>query len=192
MVQQAPPSSIRPTRGWRQVGAVVGALVVGLLLGDVADARPTESPEYRALAEENLELTRELDQAGDDLARAERDAESARRDAQDAAGRAEAAEAAAREVTVREGRLADAELALATREAAVVEREAQVAAAQAVTAQAQTAPAATPAVVQQVPAVSAAYENCTEARAAGAAPVLRGEPGYGPHLDRDDDGVGCE
>ncbi|MEN1959497.1 excalibur calcium-binding domain-containing protein [Luteimonas sp. MJ246] len=34
--------------------------------------------------------------------------------------------------------------------------------------------------------------NCAEARAAGAAPVRRGEPGHGPHLDRDNDGVGCE
>lgn len=39
---------------------------------------------------------------------------------------------------------------------------------------------------------SGAYANCTEARAVGAAPVRRGEPGYGPHLDRDGDGVGCE
>lgn len=37
-----------------------------------------------------------------------------------------------------------------------------------------------------------AFANCAEARAAGAAPVRRGEPGYGPHLDRDNDGVGCE
>ena len=37
-----------------------------------------------------------------------------------------------------------------------------------------------------------AYANCTEARAAGAAPVRIGDPGYGPHLDRDNDGVGCE
>jgi hypothetical protein len=36
------------------------------------------------------------------------------------------------------------------------------------------------------------YANCSEARAAGAAPVRRGDPGYGPHLDRDNDGVGCE
>lgn len=36
------------------------------------------------------------------------------------------------------------------------------------------------------------YRNCSEARAAGAAPVRRGEPGYGPHLDRDNDGIGCE
>lgn len=37
-----------------------------------------------------------------------------------------------------------------------------------------------------------AYANCAAARAAGAAPVRRGDPGYGPHLDRDGDGVGCE
>lgn len=37
-----------------------------------------------------------------------------------------------------------------------------------------------------------AFANCTAARAAGAAPVRRGNPGYGPHLDRDGDGVGCE
>ncbi|RYD85924.1 MAG: excalibur calcium-binding domain-containing protein [Verrucomicrobiaceae bacterium] len=36
------------------------------------------------------------------------------------------------------------------------------------------------------------FANCSAARAAGAAPVRRGQPGYGPHLDRDDDGVGCE
>jgi hypothetical protein len=36
------------------------------------------------------------------------------------------------------------------------------------------------------------YDNCSAARAAGAAPVYRGDPGYGTHLDRDRDGVGCE
>ncbi|GAB2668277.1 hypothetical protein GCM10027193_22900 [Arenimonas aestuarii] len=41
-------------------------------------------------------------------------------------------------------------------------------------------------------ASSTSYVNCTEAREAGAAPVKRGDPGYGSHLDRDNDGVGCE
>ncbi|WP_308188299.1 excalibur calcium-binding domain-containing protein [Nocardioides sp. R-C-SC26] len=36
------------------------------------------------------------------------------------------------------------------------------------------------------------YANCDAARAAGAAPVYTGDPGYGRHLDRDGDGVGCE
>lgn len=37
-----------------------------------------------------------------------------------------------------------------------------------------------------------AFANCNEARAAPAAPVRRSDPGYGPHLDRDNDGIGCE
>lgn len=36
------------------------------------------------------------------------------------------------------------------------------------------------------------YANCTAVRAAGAAPIHRGDPGYGSHLDRDGDGVACE
>jgi hypothetical protein len=36
------------------------------------------------------------------------------------------------------------------------------------------------------------YPNCTAARAAGAAPIYRGQPGYGTHLDRDGDGKACE
>lgn len=36
------------------------------------------------------------------------------------------------------------------------------------------------------------FRNCSAARAAGAAPVYAGEPGYASHLDRDGDGVGCE
>ncbi|ARD42734.1 hypothetical protein B6G06_04365 [Actinomyces gaoshouyii] len=39
---------------------------------------------------------------------------------------------------------------------------------------------------------SAYYSNCKEARAAGAAPLYRGEPGYRPGLDRDGDGIACE
>ena len=37
-----------------------------------------------------------------------------------------------------------------------------------------------------------AFANCSEARAAGAAPVRSGDPGYAPRLDRDGDGIGCE
>jgi hypothetical protein len=38
----------------------------------------------------------------------------------------------------------------------------------------------------------AEFANCSQARAAGAAPVRTGDAGYGRHLDRDGDGVGCE
>lgn len=36
------------------------------------------------------------------------------------------------------------------------------------------------------------YPNCASARAAGVAPLRRGDPGYRPGLDRDNDGVACE
>lgn len=36
------------------------------------------------------------------------------------------------------------------------------------------------------------YPNCAAARAAGAAPIRRGQPGYRPGLDRDGDGIACE
>jgi hypothetical protein len=36
------------------------------------------------------------------------------------------------------------------------------------------------------------FGSCADARTAGAAPVRRGDPGYGPHLDRDGDGTACE
>ena len=39
---------------------------------------------------------------------------------------------------------------------------------------------------------SAYYPNCSAARAAGVAPLLRGQPGYAAKLDRDNDGVACE
>lgn len=38
----------------------------------------------------------------------------------------------------------------------------------------------------------AVYQNCSAARAAGAAPILAGQPGYSRKLDRDGDGIACE
>lgn len=39
---------------------------------------------------------------------------------------------------------------------------------------------------------STSYANCSEVRAAGAAPIRAGEPGDSRKLDRDGDGVGCD
>jgi endonuclease YncB( thermonuclease family) len=36
------------------------------------------------------------------------------------------------------------------------------------------------------------FRNCTAARTAGMAPLYRGEPGYRPQLDADNDGIACE
>ncbi|GAA5514896.1 hypothetical protein Dcar01_03660 [Deinococcus carri] len=55
---------------------------------------------------------------------------------------------------------------------------------------------ATPAAIPPTPAPansgSAYYANCAAVRVAGAAPLLRGQPGYRPGLDRDGDGRACE
>lgn len=42
------------------------------------------------------------------------------------------------------------------------------------------------------PAGGAFYANCTEVKAAGAAPIYPGDPGWQDKFDRDNDGVGCE
>ncbi|MGQ1797423.1 excalibur calcium-binding domain-containing protein [Kocuria oceani] len=57
-------------------------------------------------------------------------------------------------------------------------------------APAPVAPAPEPEPVPAAPAVG--FANCTEAKAAGAAPLHVGSPGYAPKLDRDGDGVACE
>lgn len=51
---------------------------------------------------------------------------------------------------------------------------------------------ARPPVAAPTPPAAPSYPNCAAARAAGAAPVRVGQPGYGRHLDRDGDGIGCE
>ena len=52
------------------------------------------------------------------------------------------------------------------------------------------APAKTAAPAQ--PSGEVYYANCAAAKAAGAAPLRRGQPGYRAALDRDNDGVACE
>lgn len=42
------------------------------------------------------------------------------------------------------------------------------------------------------PAPNKSFSSCKQAKAAGAAPLYRGSPGYSSSLDRDGDGVACE
>ncbi len=42
------------------------------------------------------------------------------------------------------------------------------------------------------PATTVSYQNCSAVRAAGAAPIRPGDPGFEPKFDRDNDGIGCE
>ena len=45
---------------------------------------------------------------------------------------------------------------------------------------------------RRAPAVSVYFSGCNEVRAAGLAPLLRGQPGYRSGMDGDDDGIACE
>lgn len=47
---------------------------------------------------------------------------------------------------------------------------------------------------EQIAAIeaSAYYPNCDAARAAGVAPIYRGQPGYREGMDGDSDGIACE
>lgn len=42
------------------------------------------------------------------------------------------------------------------------------------------------------PAAEPYYANCDAVRAAGAAPIRPGDPGFRSAFDRDGDGIGCE
>lgn len=53
-------------------------------------------------------------------------------------------------------------------------------------------PAPEPRPAREESSSGASYKNCAAARAAGAAPLHRGDAGYRAGLDRDDDGVACE
>ena len=121
-------------------------------------------------------------------ARAVASTEASQRAAAEAAAKAKA-EAAAK--------------AKAEAEAAVRAEAARVAAEQAATAEA-TRVAAEQAAAQEAARLEAErqaaevqqptnvyYANCTAVRAAGAAPIFTGDPGYRPALDRDGDGQGC-
>jgi hypothetical protein len=57
---------------------------------------------------------------------------------------------------------------------------------------ASTQPDGTPSGTPTSTAGAVTYTNCDAVRAADAAPIRRGEPGYSRHLDRDGDGIGCE
>jgi endonuclease YncB( thermonuclease family) len=62
-------------------------------------------------------------------------------------------------------------------------------------AQAAQPPAPPPGALPLVPPAASSsvyYDDCGDARAAGAAPLARGESGYRSALDRDGDGVACE
>ncbi|MDQ0692235.1 excalibur calcium-binding domain-containing protein [Arthrobacter sp. W4I7] len=119
--------------------------------------------------------------------------------AEKAAAEKAAAEQAAAEKAAAEKAAADKAAAdkVAADQAAADQAAAQQAAAAAQAAQqaAKPAPApAAPAPAAPAPAAPASvyYQNCDAVRAAGAAPLYAGQPGFRAALDRNSNGVACE
>ena len=102
-----------------------------------------------------------------------------------------AEEAAAKKVAEEKKAAEEAAAKKAAEEEAARKAAEEQAAAQA-EAQRQAEEAARQAQQQQQAQQNVHYANCSEVRAAGAAPLYQGQPGYNGKLDRDHDGVACE
>lgn len=207
-----PKKAKRRTPRWAMSTATgVLGLILGLMFGG-GDASHDELVETQAqLTSTSSELESQsalLVTAQDALTTSEeRVAELELAETENAAAVVATTELAAAQVT-RTGELDTREAELVARETAVTDRETVVtgreesvtvreAAAPAPATQNYSAPVPFAGVPAPAPAEPAAptntyYKNCSAVRAAGADPIRRGEPGYGSHLDRDGDGVGCE
>jgi multidrug efflux pump subunit AcrA (membrane-fusion protein) len=184
-------------RGWRRWAMPLVAFVVGVGIGVGGAGNGTDvttTPQYQSL---QAQLDTVQDQAGElsDEVAAGQERER------------QAAAAAQAEIEQQTAAISQRATALDQREQDLVAREGALQAAEQAASSSRTGTSAGgsssgsvssgaggASVVAPEPQVSASasYGNCSEARAAGAAPVRVGDPGYGRHLDRDGDGVGCE
>lgn len=171
----------------RRTGAIVAgsALVLGLLLGAGMGSN-TAQTQVASLASEVSSLQTEVAEAAETVTDAGADVQAAA--AQVAEAKAEV-EKVKGQLAASTSKITEMETAATAAQAELDSRASQIADLQGKVS-AQSAPAPAPA--QPVAPSAVSYKNCGEARAAGAAPVRRGDPGYGKHLDRDGDGVGCE
>lgn len=174
----------------RKMGLIASAstLAVGILLGSSIGGSGAVA-EVSSLKEKVTTLESDIGEA--EVVAAETDtALTQAQDDRDAAlaeltETTDALAVAAAKVADLEGAATAAQGELDARAARIAELEGQVSA--------QTAPvyAPAPAPAPAAPAI-VSFENCTAVRNAGAAPIRSGDPGYGRHLDRDGDGIGCE
>lgn len=179
-------------------GAVVLTLgiLIGTGLGGASEDQLFELQADKAAAEQTVEshqeqiddLERQLEERDEVIAQIdEREADLGTREsglaAKELAHDEREAELDDREVDLdeRSQELADRESALDDREAELAESESS-----------DDAGSASGDTQDEDTGGAVDYENCDAVRAAGAAPIQSGDPGYGRHLDRDGDGVGCE
>lgn len=185
-------------------GAVLLALIAASDAGTLEAAGLTAA-ELDALSARVVGLQERATTAAADLAaqvEAEKKAEEARKKAEAEKKKAEekAKEEAERKAAEEEAERKAEEQAQREAEEAAAAEAARVAAEEEARRQQQSQiqplmpqqPAPQPPPAPEPPPSNVYYKNCDAARAAGAAPVYFGQPGYGTHLDRDRDGIGCE
>ncbi len=193
-----PPAEQPPgrRRTWLRWAIPLLAFLIGTGVGAAGDqADVTAAPQYIAL-QDDLEVAQDqASELSDDVAAAE---EQVRQAAAAAQTQIEQQTAAITQRTTaldqREQDLVAREGALRAAEQTAASRTSSSSSSSSSSSGSVSSGAGSAAVVEPEPevSVSASYANCTAARNAGAAPVRVGDPGYGRHLDRDGDGIGCE
>ncbi|EYT54882.1 hypothetical protein H490_0108410 [Leucobacter sp. UCD-THU] len=180
--------SVKRSR-WVSVGVPVAAGLLALGLGSGAGAAGAQG-ELEELRASEAALTAEVEQADSEAKKLE----SQLRKASAALTSVEKREAALKATALQHAEkmkvLGDEKTALVDQNAQLAARVAELESA--VSAAQAPPPPAPLAEVPPAPAATAYYANCTEVRAAGAAPLYSGSPGYSRKLDRDGDGVACE
>lgn len=189
----------RRRRTWLRWAVPLLAFLLGTGVGGAADQTDvTTTAQYQSLQAELDTAQDEAGELGDEVVAAE---EQVRQAAAAAQARIEEQTVA---ITQRSTALDQRELDLVARETAL--RAAEAAASSSSSSRSSSSGssssssgsvssgAGSTSVVETEPEAPAgvSYANCAAARAAGAAPVRVGDPGYASHLDRDGDGVGCE
>ncbi|NKX56762.1 excalibur calcium-binding domain-containing protein [Arthrobacter mobilis] len=170
---------------------------------DVEDRRKLLRSGVYVCTEDDHGLLVWMDLASHDKVMEEREAIAAAMAAEEAAKKAAAKKKAKEEARKKAAAEKKAKEAVARKKAAAekkareeaarqAEQAAQEEAARQAEAQRQAEEEAARQAQQQAPAPAVGFSNCSQARAAGAAPLYRGSPGYSPGLDRDGDGVACE
>jgi hypothetical protein len=194
-----PPAEQSPgrRRRWLRWAVPLLAFLLGIGVGGSGDQPDvTTTPQYQSLQAELDTAQDEAGELGDDVAAAEEQvrqagaAAQAQIEQQTAAisQRAAALDQREQDLTARESALRAAEQAAGRSRSST-----STGSSSSSSASVSSGPGSA-SVVEPEAQVSAgaSYANCSAARAAGAAPVRVGDPGYGRHLDRDGDGVGCE
>lgn len=180
--QTVQPVSFMKRGMTRRAGAIVAgsALALGLMVGGASAGAGTQT-ELSALKAQMSSLEADVSAAQDEV----------QVSAADLASATASSDAMTKERDSVAARVSELEAAATVAQAELDARAATIADLQGKVAAQSVAP---PAAEAEAPksSTSVYYKNCTAAREAGAAPVRRGDAGYGSHLDRDGDGVGCE